>query len=584
MKQSGLDRRSFLKGVSATLPLVVGASSLAHAGLPNTNSLTVKVEKLSPKEFRADLVIIGGGLGGCAAALAAARNGLRVIMTEETDWIGGQLTSQAVPPDENQWIETHGGTKSYQELRTKIRDYYRRNFPLTETARANPVLNPGNGSVSRLCHEPRVALAVLNEMLAPYVASARVEILLRTVPIAAAVTGDKVEAVRVRSLESGNEFNLIAPLFADATETGELLPLTKTEYVTGAEAQKDTGEPHAKPEYQPQNMQAFTCCFAMEYLHGEDHTIEKPRDWAFWRDYVPPIQPPWPGKLLSLIYSNPITLEPRDYGFNPEKATGFFHYRRIVDRKQFLPGTYAGDVTCVNWPQNDYLPGNPFECPPAEAAKHIAGGKQLSLALLYWLQTECPRPDGGTGWKGLKLRPDIVGTEDGLAKYPYIRESRRIRAEFTVLEQHVGVDARKSPLTRPPTTLSPSDGEKGLKAEVFPDSVGIGSYRIDLHPSTGGDNYIDIASLPFQIPLGALIPQRVENLLPACKNLGVTHITNGCYRLHPVEWNIGEAVGELAAFCLAKKHAPRAVRAKAELLKDFQNQLTNQGVRLTWPT
>jgi hypothetical protein len=590
MKQSGLDRRSFLKSVSVTAPLILGAATVGCTP-SRSGSPSAARRKTTPQEFRADLVIIGGGLGGCAAALAAVRNGLRVIMTEETDWIGGQLTSQAVPPDENQWIETHGGTKSYQELRTKIRDYYRRNFPLTETARANPALNPGNGSVSRLCHEPRVALAVLNEMLAPYVASARVQILLRTVPIAAAVTGDKVEAVRVRSLESGTEFNLLAPLFADATETGELLPLTKTEYVTGAEAQKDTGEPHAKPEYQPQNMQAFTCCFAMEYIHGEDHTIEKPRDWEFWRDYVPPIQPPWPGKLLSLIYSNPVTLEPRDYGFNPEKATGFFHYRRIVDRQQFLPGTYAGDVTCVNWPQNDYLPGNPFECPPAEAAKHIEGGKQLSLALLYWLQTKCPRPDGGEGWKGLKLRPDIVGTEDGLAKYPYIRESRRMRAEFTVLEQHVGTDARKNPLTRSRTsgtTLSPSDGERdgvrGLKAEVFPDSVGIGSYRIDLHPSTGGDNYIDIASLPFQIPLGALLPQRVENLLPACKNLGVTHITNGCYRLHPVEWNIGEAVGELAAFCLAKKHAPRAVRAKTELLKDFQAQLVNQGVRLAWPS
>jgi len=47
------------------------------------------------------------------------------------------------------------------------------------------------------------------------------------------------------------------------------------------------------------------------------------------------------------------------------------------------------------------------------------------------------------------------------------------------------------------------------------------------------------------------------NLLPACKNLGVTHITNGCYRLHPVEWNIGEAVGALAAFCV-RKNACRA--------------------------
>jgi hypothetical protein len=124
---------------------------------------------------------------------------------------------------------------------------------------------------------------------------------------------------------------------------------------------------------------------------------------------------------------------------------------------------------------------------------------------------------------------------------------------------------------------------RGDAAEIFPDSVGIGSYRIDLHPSTGGDNYIDIASLPFQIPLGALLPRRVENLLPACKNLGVTHITNGCYRLHPVEWNIGEAVGLLVAFCHGRKRMPRAVRAHPEALGEFQALLANQGVRLAWP-
>lgn len=573
MKQSGLDRRSFLKRVGATLPVAVGAISLAQAQVKST-SFIAKPKNIPAKEIKADLVIIGGGLGGCAAALAAARNGLRVILTEETDWIGGQLTAQAVPPDENQWIETHGGTKSYQELRTRIRDYYRRNFPLTEAAKANASLNPGNGGVSKLCHEPRVALAVLSEMLAPFVASSRVQILLRTVPVSAATNGDQLEVVRVRSLESGSELNLVAPFFVDATETGELLPLTKTEYVTGAESQKETGEPHAKPEAQPQNMQAFTCCFAMEYLHDEDHTIERPREWEFWRDYVPAIKPGWPGKLLDLVYSNPVTLEPRNYGFNPEKATGLFHYRRIVDRSNFVPGTYSGDVSLVNWPQNDYLLGNPFECAPDVAAKHIASAKQLSLSWLYWLQTKAPRPDGGEGWKGLRLRPDMVGTEDGLAKYPYIRESRRIRAELTVCEQHVGTEARAKLLGK---------SKDAVSAENFPDSVGIGSYRIDLHPSTGGDNYIDIASLPFQIPLGALLPKRVENLLPACKNLGVTHITNGCYRLHPVEWNIGEAVGALAAFCVTKKHIPREVRAKAELLNEFQSQLTNQGVRLAWP-
>ena len=57
-------------------------------------------------------------------------------------------------------------------------------------------------------------------------------------------------------------------------------------------------------------------------------------------------------------------------------------------------------------------------------------------------------------------------------------------------------------------------------------------------------------ALAASAPLGALIPVRAENLLPANKNIGTTHITNGCYRLHPVEWSIGEAVGALAVIAL----------------------------------
>jgi FAD dependent oxidoreductase len=564
-------RRSFLKTVAAAAP----GLSLLPSSAQTPAAASAPVPSSSPaKELNADLVIIGGGLGGCAAALAAARHGLRVILTEETDWIGGQLTAQAIPPDENPWIETFGGTRSYLDLRRRIREFYLRYFPLTAEARAKPFLNPGNGWVSRLCHEPRVSLAVLNELFAPYLGGRRVMLLLRHKAVDAAVNADRVEAVRVRSLASGHDLVLRAPFFADATEIGDLLPLAKAEYVTGAESQQETGEPHAPAQAEPQNMQAFTACFAMDYLEGEDHTMDKPEQYAFWREFVPKLNPPWTGRLFSWEYCNPSTLKPRVVETDPARGTGLWSYRRIADRTQFAPGTYPGDISLVNWPQNDYLLGNPYEVPPAEAARHLAGAKQLSLCLLYWLQTEAPRPDGGTGWKGLRLRPDIVGTEDGLAQYPYIRESRRIRAVFTILEQHVSTEARMR------ETGARRDE---VTAAVFPDSVGIGSYRLDLHPSTGGNNSIDMSSLPFQIPLGALVPQRLENLMPACKNLGVTHISNGCYRLHPVEWNIGESVGVLAAFCLHHKTLPRAVRAKPELLKSLQSALAEDGVPLAWP-
>jgi hypothetical protein len=570
-----MNRRTFLRSAGLALPLASAVPARQAAQAPAAPATRVRVLASRPRELAADLVIVGGGFGGCAAALAAGRNGLRVIVTEETDWIGGQLTAQAVPLDESAWIEKAGGTRSYQRLRQNVRDYYARNFPLTAEARANPRLNPGNGSVSRLCHEPRVGLAALQELLAPEVAAGRVRFLLRHHVLDAQAAGDRVEAVRVRSGDSGEDVVLRAAFFVDATELGDLLPLTGTEHVTGAESQRETGEPHAPPDAAPSNQQSFTCCFAMDYLDGEDHVIDEPREYPFWRDHVPSLTPPWPGRLLSLVYSHPRTLESFDMGFDPANATGLFRYRRIIDRTNFTPGTYAADITLVNWPQNDYMLGNLVGVSPIEAAGHVARAKQLSLSLLYWLQTECPRPDGGAGWKGLRLRPDIVGTEDGLAKYPYVRESRRIRAAFTVTEQHVATHVRM--------TLAGVATPDEARAEEFPDSVGIGSYAIDLHPTSGGDNYIDLEARPFQIPLGALLPQRVENLLPACKNIGTTHLTNGCYRLHPVEWNIGESVGELVGFCAATKEPPLAVRQNSRRLAEFQGRLVAAGIPLAWP-
>ena len=119
------------------------------------------------RENAADIVIIGGSTGGCAAALAACRNGKTVVMSEETQWIGGQLTSQTVPPDEHRFIEWFGSSESYRELRRRIRAYYLDNFPVSTKARAARWFNPGNHECSTLACEPRAALAALTEMLAP---------------------------------------------------------------------------------------------------------------------------------------------------------------------------------------------------------------------------------------------------------------------------------------------------------------------------------------------------------------------------------------------------------------------------------
>jgi len=570
-----MDRRSFI-----TYATLLGGSAALKGNntfIPSKKHIKKSINSRS-RELHADVIILGGGMGGCAAALACCRNGLSVIMTEETDWIGGQLSQQGVPPDEHQWIETHGAPQSYRDYRNRIRDYYRNNYPLKEAARSRVSLNPGDGSVSRICHEPRVAVSVLTDMLSPFLSTGKLRILLNHKVWSSEVNGDQVVSVEVKNMGKGDRTILTGDSFVDATECGDLLPLTGTEYVTGTESKSETKELHAPEKADPMNNQAFTVCFAMDYQPGKDNVENPPEGYGFWKKYVPTLTPAWPGRMLDLSYSNPRTLQPQRVGFdpsgkNPEGLFNLWNYRRIINRQNFVEGTYEGDITIVNWPQNDFLLGNLLDVPEKTFKENVEKAKQLSHALFYWLQTEVPRPDGGKGWHGLRLRGDIMGTHDGMAKYPYIRESRRIRAEFTILEEHVGVENRK---------LVAGD-IKGIRSAEFFDSVGIGFYAIDLHPSTGGINYIDIPSLPFQIPLGALLPIRMNNLRPANKNIGTTHITNGCYRLHPVEWSIGEAVGQLIAFAKKKEVPFRAVREQRELLSDFQQMLHKQGVETEWP-
>lgn len=572
-----MKRRNFIGMLGATGGLLASAPLVASPAAIPANAARQKKRK-ADREMKADLIIAGGGIGGCACALGALRNGLSVVMTEETDWIGGQITQQGVPLDEHRWIETHGATQLYREFRSALRQYYKRNYPLTDDAAAKENLNPGDGAVSRLCVEPKVALAVLNAMFAPYISSGQLTLLLEHKATRADVDGSRVKGLEVENRQNGKLLVLTAPYFVDATEMGDLLPLTGTEYVTGTESNKETGELHAPEVGDPENEQAFTLCFALDYRPGENHVIDKPESYDFWRSYVPNLTPAWPGRLLDLTYSTPSTLKPKTLGFHPEggrtgNVMNLWNYRKIINRHNFKPGFYAGDMTVVNWPQNDYLLGRLVDVSEKAFQKHVEGARQLNLSLVYWLQTEVERPDGGAGWSGIRLRKDVMGTADGMAKYPYIREGRRIKSLFTVLEEHVGVENR---------TLVKGK-EAAANCESFYDSVGVGSYYLDLHPSTKGDNYIDLPSLPFEVPLGALIPQRMENLLPASKNIGTTHITNGCYRLHPVEWNIGEVVGMLVQFASKKHVTPRDVRENKDLLADFQRFVHLQGVETKWP-
>ena len=487
-----------------------------------------------------EILVAGGGTGGVAAALAAARNGRRVVLLEETDWLGGQMTSQGVSAlDEHEHIESFGGTRSYYELRNAIRQHY-------------GTLNPGNCWVTRLAFEPRIAVGVLDRMLQPYVDSGRLSVLRRTKAVAATAAGDRVAELVAMELENGRLVRFRPQLIIDATELGDLLPLSGTEYRAGAETVAETGEPQAQPvEAKPHCVQSFTYTFACERRpRGQHHVIPKPEKYEHYRDTQP-------YSLKIEVHGGEIYGETSGwlqyslYDTLPGTKGGLWTYRRLVEKR---------DLTMFNWPGNDYRDRSLLDCPALEAARALQDAKRVSLGFLYWLQTDQAAPE-------LLLRPDVMGTADGLSKHPYIREARRIKAKKTIVEQEVSARHQAGP-----------------RAAPFADSVGVGWYPIDIHRSGPDDVGASCRTKPFQIPLGALVPCRTGNLLAGAKNIGTTHITNGCYRLHPVEWNVGEAAGLLAAFALEERMTPAGVRGDAAALHRFQGWLQEEGVPLAWPS
>ncbi len=519
----------------------------------------VAVDATAPaRELRADLCIAGGGLAGSAAALAACEAGLRVILTEETRWLGGQLSAQGVPVlDENYWVETSGATRSYQDLRARIRAHYRPQLRAPDTAGD---FNPGNCWASRLACEPAVGAAALDSLLAPQVAAGRLTVLRRHKAFRTELAGDRLLALDAVDLDTGATCRIAAAYFIEATPLGDLLPLAGIEHAVGAEARSETGEPSAPARANPDCVQAFTYSFILEKRSGESHLLPPAPGCGGERGAFAPAELASPG--LFAAAGDGLALEE----VPPGAPGSLWTYRRLIDSELFTRDAQPYELALVNLPAIDYRGGSLLAGTPAEQLAHLQAAKQQSLCFVHWVQTEWPRGAGGRGYPELRLRQDLFGSEDGLPLHPYIREARRIKAITTVREQDVAAAQLGG----------------ALRGRFFADAVGIGAYGIDIHPGPCDEVLPPPATRPFQIPLGALIPRRAENLLAAGLCIGTTRIAGGCYRLHPVDWAIGEAAGAAVAECLATGLTPRALRERPERLLALQRRLVERGAPIYW--
>jgi hypothetical protein len=159
----------------------------------------------------------------------------------------------------------------------------------------------------------------------------------------------------------------------------------------------------------------------------------------------------------------------------------------------------------------------------------------------------------------------VLGTPDGLAQQVYVRESRRIVGLDTLTQSMVAAVAGAEP---EPVNL--------------PDSVGVAWYNMDIHPTCVSGHGLNAPVRPFTLPLGVFIAQDCDNLIPACKNISVSHLVNACTRVHPVEWLVGEVAALLASHCLQRGLTPAAVRADSDALQTLQHLLMASGIPLAW--
>jgi hypothetical protein len=546
--------------------------------------------------IQCDILIVGGTTGGTAAALAAASHGASVCLVEETNWLGGQLTTQGVStPDEQNLIEQFGATRRYYEFRNAVRDYYRTKYKLTAQAATTKYFNPGNCWVAHFSFEPKVGADLLSEMVSPLVESGQLKIFFGTI-VNKCVANKSDMITRVDC--SSTEFGIVefSPKYVlDATDLGDVLALAGIEgedWVTGAEKRQQTGEPDAPLEARLDWVQPFTFPFALDWSPEtkETNVICAPKDYdelkALQKYHIKH------GAMTGLF----------------EGAFPWWSYRRLLASENFDDPQIKSDLAMINTSGNDFYGGNVIGSDAGDSTKvkqTLERARQASLGYVYWLQTECPREissdkssdsssdsfsdgfsDGSSdtsdasdsssknprGYPEFRLRLDVFDTEDGCSIKPYIRESRRIRSLRPILEQEIVVADFKG---------NPCRGDNA-RAAFMRDSIGVGHYALDIHPNGHGETNAYVPTRPFQIPLGALIPVRLKNLLPACKNLGTTHLTNGAYRLHPIEWNIGESAGIIAALCVLKNYLPRDIYESELLTSELQSELLRNGIPLNW--
>lgn len=473
------------------------------------------------------VLVVGGGTGGTAAAIQAARAGVEVILVSEFNWLGGMLTAAGVAaPDGNELAAWQTGLWG-----AFIREVQNRQFV-------------DQAWVSFFTYSPAVGAQIFAEWVA---ALPNLRWISGYVPEAVRRVGNQVTGVEFAPAHldpphmqqnSSPPFSVQAEITIDGTELGDLLALGEIPHRWGWDWQESWSEPSAPPLPNP-----ITATYP----------VQAPTWVVVLQDYgqastAPEIAPSplWDAAKFRGAWD----------GYDPNY---FLNYGRLP-KDQFM----------LNWPQqgNDYghKLNRLIQSPQARQeffqeslwhSQDFARYLQQHFGYRYGLAQDSFPTD----------QPTLGGGPFALS--PYFRESRRLIGLITVTEPDI-----LPPLASQVAPLPVND-----RGQIT--AIAVGNYPND-HHYPGFKCKLAAKSIPwggrwtgtpFTIPYGALIPAEIDGFLCCDKNISVSHMANGATRLQPLVLNIGQAAGLAAALGITTKQSLRELKIEqlqAALLTDPQ--------------
>jgi len=211
------NRRNFLKtlGLGSGALLTNPVLAFDSSGV-NLENIEKNPNVYTRRQITTDILIAGGGLSGVCAALAAARNGAKVVLIQDRSRLGGNASSE---------IRMHicGATA--------LKQVWRETGILEELMLTESVTNPQE------CYE------MLDYVLYDKVFSEKnITLLLDTMLFDVFTEGSKITMIKAYCSQTEELYEISAKFFSDCTGDGTLAAISGAEFMRGREAESKWDE------------------------------------------------------------------------------------------------------------------------------------------------------------------------------------------------------------------------------------------------------------------------------------------------------------------------------------------------------